>query len=658
MANPYFNAVYYLQNNPDLMAAGVTVATAWDHYVQYGANEAYVAGGTTRAPNDWFNARFYLENNSDLIAAGVTPETALDHFSMFGANELRSPNAGIAASPVTAASLLAYVNANADIAAALGVTVPATALTQEQQNSVVAQYYGYGINEDRPSEPSNYKPGPEPTPGQTFTLTTAAGEKIVGTAGNDEIRGVMNSAESNSTLNIGDTVDGGAGADTLNLTFAATAAPPAGIEIKNVEIVNLNVGGSTGANAAFLKSSLYSGVEQLWQIDSQAQDTLATGSNTVAAASSDASATITVAVASVASDFGNVIVADGVTVGFKGSGQVGAQAVYGAAAAATQTVTVTQATGAAATLTASATAEGAALEVKAAAAAQKVISIALDGVGTGSKLAVNGEGTGVIETVNVSGSVAKASSTVDGSLSITLDNTATATGGVTKTFDGDFTSGVKLTLANNGALTTIDLAGSTGGVEIDLSTGYGKLKTVTTGTGADKVKIDDAMTEDLAIDLGAGNDVLTIAGAAATAAGATAGGTKEVTVTLGEGKDTVKLDGAFVSNIADVDAIATNGLITISDFKIGEDSLTFASTAYQGLTTAQIDKTGDLKAAAGSAISQAGAGKATIFELGGNTYVVVDSNNSGTFSNGDGLIELTGVDASDLVGNATSFVLI
>ena len=140
MANPYFNAVYYLQNNPDLMAAGVTAATAWDHYVQYGANEAYAAGGSVRAPNDWFDARAYLNGNPDLIAAGVTPETALDHFQQYGANELRSPNAAIAASPITAASLVAYVNANADIATALSITIPATTLTAAQQDAVVAHF--------------------------------------------------------------------------------------------------------------------------------------------------------------------------------------------------------------------------------------------------------------------------------------------------------------------------------------------------------------------------------------------------------------------------------------------------------------------------------------------------------------------------------------
>lgn len=253
MANPYFNAVYYLQNNPDLMAAGVTAATAWDHYVQYGANEAYAAGGSVRAPNDWFDARAYLNGNPDLIAAGVTPANALDHFQAYGANELRSPNAQIAASPITAASLVAYVNANADIATALSITIPATTLTAAQQNAVVAQFYGYGINESRPSAPTNFEP--QPNPGQTFTLTTAI-DNIQGTAGNDTVLG------SDTTLQAADNINGGAGTDTLNLALAATTTHY--LRSSNVEILNTQALG--GARTVDLTNT--SGAEQLWSDNS------------------------------------------------------------------------------------------------------------------------------------------------------------------------------------------------------------------------------------------------------------------------------------------------------------------------------------------------------------------------------------------------------
>ena len=73
---------------------------------------------------------------------------------------------------------------------------------------------------------------------------------------------------------MGDSIDGGAGTDTLNLILsggkAGTAiAAPAGVTIKNVEVVNLvhtdDVGATTGSTLA--SSSTYSGIQQLWQTD-------------------------------------------------------------------------------------------------------------------------------------------------------------------------------------------------------------------------------------------------------------------------------------------------------------------------------------------------------------------------------------------------------
>lgn len=436
----------------------------------------------------------------------------------------------------------------------------------------------------------------------------------------------MAGSSADITLNTGDVVDGGAGTDTLNLTMNGTAVP-VGIEVKNVEIVNLDVTGAT-AGAGFLKSSLYTGVTQLWQVNKGGQ---------ITAASSGATQDIE-------STYSDVVVGDGVTAGFKGNAQVGAAGavvdfVKFANSASDQTYT----------------GQGTvdAVKVTAASATQKAISIALDGVGTGSSLDVVAAASGKIETVNVSGSLAKASSTVDASLAVDLDASNT------KTFKGDFTSGVKLALTSTAVLETVNLAGSTGGVELDVSntTNFAKIATVTGGSGAEKLTVAAAAAVDLTVSLGAGADTLTIAGSAATNGGQTNGGTKETTVTLGEGKDTVKLSGAFVSNIADVDAIETNGLITIGDFKVGEDALTFAGNAYQGLVSGAIDKTsaGSLKAAATSALV---ADKATVFQYGADAYVVVDANGSDAFDNGDGLIKLTGVSATDLVGSATSFVLI
>lgn len=449
-------------------------------------------------------------------------------------------------------------------------------------------------------------------PGQTFTLSTATGEKVVGTAGNDEVRAVIGTAASESTLNIGDTIDGGAGKDTLSLTFAAgaTGTPAAGIEIKNVEVVNLNVTAQK-ANADFLKSSLYQGVEQLWQVNTDAG---------VTAIAAIASATGDVTVAA-GNKFSNAVVGDGVTAGFKGNGQTGTAAAVGSWASATASASV----GATATVDA--------IQVKAATAAQKTISIALDGVGTGSKLAVAAEGSGKIETVNVSGSIAKASSTTDGFL--TVDVTTNA-----KAFNGAFTSGVNLTLNNTSIVETVDLSKSTGGVELNTSA-YAKLATLKGGAGNDKLTIN-LVDVALTVDAGAGNDVITIS----DVAGST--DTKGATITLGAGKDTLKVSA--LKNVVDT-ADLSKGLVTVTDFKIGEDTLQLGSTVGKVLTAAQLDSAktaGTLKAAVETLLTGDNAvvaNKAAVFSWGGDAYVFVNDSDAG-FGAGDGLIKLTGVDAS------------
>lgn len=41
----------------------------------------------------FFNAAFYLETYPDLVANGITLETAFNHFQQFGETELRVPSA-------------------------------------------------------------------------------------------------------------------------------------------------------------------------------------------------------------------------------------------------------------------------------------------------------------------------------------------------------------------------------------------------------------------------------------------------------------------------------------------------------------------------------------------------------------------------------------
>lgn len=264
MANPYFNADYYLQQNPDVFSAGYTVATAWDHYVNFGANEANIVGGAARAPNPWFDVKYYLANNPDLVRAGITPATALDHFLTYGstAGEDRAPNATIAAAPITEAKLLAYALANADLQKAFGISASATTLTADEQTSLLKHFYSYGYNENRADKPAVVVT-PDVNEGKTFTLTTGV-DNIQGTSGDDTVIAGPGSAGGDHTLGAADVINGNAGTDTLKVTTDGAAAMSLSVgSLSNVEIVNIQ-GMTTGAVGTTLNLVNATGVQQIW----------------------------------------------------------------------------------------------------------------------------------------------------------------------------------------------------------------------------------------------------------------------------------------------------------------------------------------------------------------------------------------------------------
>ncbi|MCR9257270.1 MAG: hypothetical protein NXI16_14375 [Alphaproteobacteria bacterium] len=96
-----WNGQAYLDANPDLGAAGVTVDQALLHYVNFGYSE-----GRRLA----FDSEAYIQVNPDLIRAGLTTANALEHFLAFGQNENRPLDAND------------YLNANPDLVEA-GITV-------------------------------------------------------------------------------------------------------------------------------------------------------------------------------------------------------------------------------------------------------------------------------------------------------------------------------------------------------------------------------------------------------------------------------------------------------------------------------------------------------------------------------------------------------
>lgn len=78
----WFDAEYYLTDNPDVAAAVATGGiTARQHYDIYGWHEG-------RDPAAWFDTSRYLSDNPDVAAAGVNP---LNHYLTYGQYEARPP---------------------------------------------------------------------------------------------------------------------------------------------------------------------------------------------------------------------------------------------------------------------------------------------------------------------------------------------------------------------------------------------------------------------------------------------------------------------------------------------------------------------------------------------------------------------------------------
>lgn len=83
-----FDAEYYAENNPDVVAAlGSEKDVLYQHYTQYGKNEG-------RLPGVAFDAEYYAANNPDVVAALGTGKDALyQHYMQYGKNEGRLPSA-------------------------------------------------------------------------------------------------------------------------------------------------------------------------------------------------------------------------------------------------------------------------------------------------------------------------------------------------------------------------------------------------------------------------------------------------------------------------------------------------------------------------------------------------------------------------------------
>ena len=398
------------------------------------------------------------------------------------------------------------------------------------------------------------------------TTLTADQDTLTGTAGNDTFTsGVVQTASAGlqDSLQSVDSIDGGAGNDTLNVTLnqGVVVSP----SLSSVEQVNLRI---TDA-ASSLSLAGATGVTGVTVQNSTVASTAATGT-----VSSVGAANLGVKNQNTAVSFdGSTATTLGLTLENVGTG------------GATGTHTDVD------------------LGLVAAAKATT-----LDITANNANANVNSTQQGVVTTVNVAATGANELGLNDAAGTATTVN-VTGEGSVDFVTNGVALTAVKTLTAADGGVTVDAAAGvletATTGAGKDTITAVGaNVKNISTGAGDDTVSIvTSALTATSVVDLGAGNDTLTLS--AAPTAGAT--------LTGGEGTDTLAVAAADYATTAGYSAA---NLAKITGFEVlsltdaGGATGTTDLSKIAGLTSFQAKGV----AAGGATVSNVGADAAVILK--------------------------------------------
>jgi S-layer protein len=433
--------------------------------------------------------------------------------------------------------------------------------------------------------------------GSTFTLTTGV-DTVVGTANGDTING-----GTLSTLSAFDSIDGGAGTDTLT-ALIATATMPGSATITNVENVNIL---TTGAGFTIDTTTGYAGLTKLSVKES--------GGGAV----SVTSAATTAVTAETSGAFGVTVVGSGGDLSVKtgaGAVAVGATAVANALTSATvnggTTVAITDRSGAAAatgstlkTVTVNGNAASDDIAITAngitalnlsglkgatavgdtvitAAAGTRALTLTLNGVdtagdgaataggftvtdATATTLNIKSTGTATYDVTTVAG--AATAVTVDAAAALDLD---AITAGVATTLG--ISGASKVTIGNQTlAAAAVITSTNTGGVTLSTALAAGQQYVGTASSGVDTIGVATGWTK--AITTGAGNDVVTYGGPAGS------GGT----IDAGDGTgDTIKMTAAQAVTATGSTTFAG----TVSNFEVLEISATTGAAAAINMANA------------------------------------------------------------------------
>lgn len=352
------------------------------------------------------------------------------------------------------------------------------------------------------------------TPGQSFALKVGL-DALVGTANDDSFVGSLDALGATATtVNLGDSIDGGAGTDTLTIVSNVTGGTSvSGLTLKSVENVVVNNTVAAGAgNLITVDASSMSGVSKISAAGTGNLTVTNIGSVTLGVAN-----TVTNGTVGDATPTANTIVTQTITGAGATSVDVtgSTQNTFGNLA-----INTAGGTGTSLTLrnTGSAAATVSTLTLGSAVATLNVAAtsgITLNGTYSNTVFANNGtssrDGNGIVET----------------------------TANTLKTINVSGIGAVSLGNVASTALTTFDASASTGGVTAVIAGGT-NLVTVKGSTVADTLTVTAALAATAAVDMGAGNDTLTLGAAPAGTA----------TINGGDGTDTLGLGASSIVTAA------------------------------------------------------------------------------------------------------------
>jgi S-layer protein len=594
-----FDDFYYAQLYMGSYSGGLSPI---EHFVQIGAARG-------NKPNADFDPAYYKALYADLKNTSFDGADLLYHYVASGLNEGRLGNATLAG-----ASWTGYMTAYPDVATYVNANL--ASFGGSATNGAVAHYAKFGQYEGRavPGGPSS---------GQTFTLTTGVDVSgtIKGDLGTTSTTGNDTFNATETTLTGLDTLNGGAGTDTLNIVDASLTPytlPVTLVSISGIE--NLSI--SHTANAAAGTDEVIANVSTLTDMRSVTVSNLgSTPDITITGSANLTSVTIGGAsgIATVA-DSGTATtdkIATITLVGVTGVGTLSSDALT--------TLNLTS-TGAAVTNTDSVTTDARTLTVNflggtnvgAVDAGATTVNV-LTGGSTASVLGASSV-FAAATTLNYTANTALTSGTVTAGEALTVNATANAvitatTLATAKATTVNVAANAAITAATLGAATTtaLNLSGSsamtltqtvaTAGVITSTGTGARTLVTAigtaqlyVGGDGVDTITVTGSNTK--AITTGAGNDVVTTDGIVGTGGSLNAGdGTGDTVVMTGAQAATAGASATFNSKFTNfeilslttdagtnvVDLSGVNGVSKVT--AIGQTNVTLNTFASGGTLT-------------------------------------------------------------------------